>query len=144
MFSGSPPQVTLPTVQTFAVNSSNDLYLDQDGNMVLAFDIQAVLQLCRQAALTLLGEMLLATDQGIPYQTAVWVGVPNLIIFQGALREAWLATPGVTGVTNLVTQQGTITNATNTPIPVNGVTYTATIETIFGTGDIASEDIFNG
>lgn len=143
MFSGTPENQTIPTVQTFAVNADNDLYLDQDGNMAIVFDIQAILQLCRQAALTLLGEIILQTEQGIPYQTAVWVGVPNLIIFEGALRDAWLAIPGVLRINSLTTEQRII-NASGTPSPVNGVVYVATIETIFGIGNIASEEVFNG
>ena len=65
-------------VQTFAVNSNNDLYLDDTGNMAIVYDQQAILQICKQAALTIFGEMVLQTNQGIPYFTAVWVGVPNL------------------------------------------------------------------
>lgn len=143
MLSGKPQQPILPTVQTFAVNSNNDLFLNQDGNMSLAFDIQAVLQLCREAALTLLGEIVFQSDQGIPYETAIWIGVPNLIVFESSLRDAWLAVPGVVGVNDLTTEQR-IVSSPGTPSPVNGVAYVATIETIFGSGDIASEDIFNG
>ena len=121
--------------QTFSVNANNDLFLTNEGNMSLSFEIQAILQACEQVAKTLLGELVLATDVGIPYMTAVFVGVPNLIAFQGALRAAWLTlVPGVTGVADLVTTQNTTSQ----------ISYSATIETIIGSGVINSGDIFNG
>ena len=136
-------QAILPTVQTFAVNTDNDLYIDGNGNIAIVTDLQAVLQACKQAALTQLGEMVLQTNLGIPYQTAVWVGVPNIPVFEGALRAAWLSIQGVTGVLELVTaiRPYTIPGTTNT---ITALSYSATIDTIFGTGNIATEDIFNG
>lgn len=139
-----PRQAILPSVSTFAVDPvTHDLYIDAQGNMAIATDQQAVLQACQQAALTLLGEMVLNTDQGIPYMTAVWVGVPNLGLFEGALRASWLAVPGVTGIPQLTTAYGEVV-IPNTTITTNAVSYSATIDTIFGTGTIASEGIFNG
>jgi hypothetical protein len=121
--------------QTFSVNANNDLYLNNEGNMVLEFELQAILQACAQVAKTLLGELVLATDVGIPYLNAVFVGVPNLIAFQAALRTAWLnLVPGVIGVSNLITNQTTI----------SVISYSATIETIIGSGLLESGDIFNG
>ena len=137
-------QLILPTVQTFAVDPlTNDMFVDESGNIAIVYDLQAVLQICKQVALTLLGEMVLQTDQGIPYRTAVFVGVPNLPLFEGALRAAWLATSGVSSVPKLTTTYGPLT-IPNTTVTTNGVSYSATIDTIFGTGDIASEGIFNG
>ena len=137
-------QAILPSVSTFAVDPiTHDLYIDSTGSMAIATDQEAVLEACQEAALTLLGEMVLNTDQGIPYLTAVWVGVPNMGLFEGALRSSWLAVPGVTGVPQLITTYGLLT-IPNTTITTNGVSYSATIETIFGTGTIASEGIFNG
>ena len=139
----TPRQLILPTVQTFAVNDNNDLYIDGNGDIAIVYDQQAVLQACQQAAQTLLGEMVLDTNQGIPYFTAVWTGIPNIPVFEGALRAAWLAVPGVTSVQQLDTQYIT-TVIPDTDIPTNAVSYSATIATIFGTGEIASEGIFNG
>lgn len=142
-------RVALPTnLQTFAVkpspvNGVDDLYVDDEGNIAIVFDLQAVLQACKQAALTRLGEMVLQTDQGIPYLEAVFVGVPNLLAFESALRTAWLATQGVVSVTNLTTKQNNST-ITGTSITTIGISYTATILTVFGLGNIASENIFNG
>jgi hypothetical protein len=137
-------QSILPSVSTFAVDPvTHDLYIDSTGSMAIVTDQQAVLQACQQAALTLLGEMVLNTDLGIPYLTAVWVGVPNMGLFEGALRSAWLAIPGVTAISRLVTSVGNVV-IPNTTVTTNAVSYSATIDTIFGAGDIASEDIFNG
>ena len=136
-------QAILPTVQTFAVNSDNDLYIDAQGNLAIVYDLQAVLQACKQAALTLLGEMVLQTNQGIPYQTAIWVGVPNIPAFEGALRSSWLAIQGVTGVVSLVTSIGPYTSL-GTTVPITALSYSATIDTIFGSVSIATENIFNG
>ena len=136
-------QAILPTVQTFAVNSNNDLFIDNEGNLAIVFDLNAVTQACKQAALTLLGEMVLQTTQGIPYFTAVWVGVPNIAAFEGALRSSWLAIQGVTGVSALTTVIGPyIVPGTTTPI--TALSYSATIDTIFGSANIATENIFNG
>jgi len=136
-------QAILPTVQTFAVNSDNDLYIDAQGNLAIVYDLQAVLQACKQAALTLLGEMVLQTTQGIPYLTAVWVGTPNIPAFEGALRTSWLAIQGVTGIIelNTVIQPYTVPGTT---IPITALSYSATIDTLFGSASIATENIFNG
>lgn len=136
-------QAILPTVQTFAVNADNDLYIDDQGNLAIVYDIDAVLQACKQAALTLLGEMVLQTTQGIPYETAIWSGVTNIPAFEGALRSSWLAIQGVTGITKLTTIIGPYT-IPGTILPITALSYSATITTIFGSGNIATENIFNG
>lgn len=126
--------------------ASNDIYLDGDGNISLSVDLQAVLQACSQAAQTLLGEMIYNTDQGIPYFQTLWVGVPNIQQFTGALRAAFLAVPNVVEVVTLFTSQ-----VNNPNLPVNQsqsadiLTYTAVIRTIYGsaglTGTIPGSDI---
>jgi hypothetical protein len=136
-------QAILPTVQTFAVNPNNDLYIDAQGNLAIVYDIEAVAQACKQAALTLLGEMVLQTNQGIPYFTAVWVGVPNIPAFESALRTSWLAIQGVTGIMELTTTIGPYTPPGMT-LPITALSYSAIIETIFGSANIATENIFNG
>jgi len=111
--------------QTFSVNADNDIYLDKSGNLAIAFDLQAVLQDCSQVAKAQLGEMVLNTDQGIPYFTTVFIGVPNLEQTQAAFRAAWLAVAGVIEVISLVlTQQS------------NTLLYTAIIRTTEGIGEL--------
>ena len=106
----------------------NDLYLDGDGNITVSLDTQAVLEGCAQAAMTLLGEMVLNTDQGIPYQQVIWVGVPNIQQFNAALRVAFLSEPNVIEVVSLTTNQ-----------TGNTLNYSATIRTFFGAGVVANQ-----
>ncbi len=101
----------------------NDIYLNQDGNLSMSLDQDALIEQCAQAAKTLLGELVLNTTVGIPYQQAVWVGVPNIQQFSAALRSAFLSVPGVVDVIEL-----NVVSANNTLI------YNAIITTIYGTG----------
>lgn len=135
--------MTIPTVQTFAVNADNDLYINEQGNLAIVYDIEAVAQACKQAALTLLGEMVLQTTQGIPYFTAVWVGVPNIPAFEGALRSSWLSIQGVVGITSLITVIGPYL-VPGTTVPITALSYSAIINTTFGSANISGENIFNG
>lgn len=110
---------------TLSVNSNNDIYVGVDGNIALAYDLTATLQACAQAAKTILGEMVLNTDQGIPYFQVVWVGVPQLPQFEAALRSAWLAVEGVTDILSVsLTQSG------------DTLLYSAEILTVYGQGVI--------
>lgn len=105
--------------------ADNDIYLDSVGNIMLSSSIQAILENCAQAAKTRLGEEVLHTDQGIPYFTTIFVGVPNLEQAQAAFRAAWLAVAGVIEVLSLVfTQQD------------NTLFYSAIIRTTEGTGEL--------
>jgi hypothetical protein len=108
---------------TIAVNANNDMYLTPDGNIAIVYDLEATLQACAQAAKTILGEMIYATNLGIPYFETVFSGVLNIPQFAAALRSAWLAIPDVVEVITL-----DIAQAANT------LTYTATIMTDYGQG----------
>lgn len=109
------------TILTFAVNAQNDIYLDSVGNLAFAYDLTAISQQCAQAAKTLLGEMVYNTTTGIPYFQVLWVGVPNIAQYTGALRRAFLAINGVLEVVSLITSQAG-----------NVLSYTAVIRTIYG------------
>ncbi len=105
--------------------ANNDIYLTENGNISLSTDLQCVLENCSQAARTLLGEMVLNTNAGIPYFQVVWVGVPNTQQFTAALRLAFLAVTGVVEVISLMTTQID-----------NTLSYNAVIRTIYGSGAI--------
>lgn len=105
--------------------SDNDIYLDSVGNLSVSTSIQAILENCAQAAKTRLGEEVLHTDQGIPYFTTIFVGVPNLEQAQAAFRAAWLAVTGVIEVLSLVFAQQD-----------NTLFYSAIIRTTEGTGEL--------
>ena len=112
------------------LGSDNDIYLDEQGNISMSFDLQAVLQECSQVAKTLLGEMIFNTDLGIPYFQTVWIGVPNIAQFTAALRQSFLNVDGVLEVVSLLTSQGGGSSPSDT------LTYTAIIRTIYGTGAV--------
>lgn len=111
--------------QTFSVNENNDLYIGQDGNIAMAYGLQATLQNCEHAAKTILGEMVLQTDQGIPDFQVVWNGVPNIVQFEAAMRSALLNVDGVVQIESFIaTQQGST------------LFYSAVIITVYGSGVI--------
>lgn len=113
------------TAKTFAVNASNDIYIGFNGNLVIVSDLEGTLQACAQSTKTILGEMVLAVDQGIPDFETVWNGVPNLQQYEAAIRSAIL---GVSGVVEIVSF------FMNTEKQV--LQYTAVIRTIYGVGSI--------
>jgi hypothetical protein len=105
-----------------AVNSKNDLYLGADGNLARSADITAIMQAAQHAAQTQLGEMIYATDQGIPNFDIVWNGSPNRSQFDAFLRRALLAVDGVQQIRELdISAAG------------NVLSYRAVIQTVFGT-----------
>jgi hypothetical protein len=110
-----------------AVDGKNDLYVGANGSLATVAGLDAVMQAAQQAAQTQLGEMLYAVDQGVPNFATVWNGAPNVPQFGAFLRRTLLAVENVTGVESVeVTRSG------------NVLTYVARIQTIYGTGEIAS------
>lgn len=107
--------------QTLGTNSDNDIYVGSNGNLIIDRGQQAVLDACATAAKLQLGEAVLETGLGLPNFQTVWVGAPNIAIFENYLRRALLNVQGVTAVKNLTTS-----------VVNNTLSYTAVIETIFG------------
>ena len=103
----------------------NDLYLNADGNIATGRDQQAVLEGCAHVAQTLLGELVLNINQGIPYFQTLWIGVPNITQFNAALRAAFLSVPNVIEVVSLFTTQNNDT-----------LTYTAVIRSVYGSSGL--------
>jgi hypothetical protein len=111
--------------RTIAVDSKNDLYIGNDGALALANDMIATMQAAQQAAQTQLGEMEYAVDQGIPNFDVVWNGSPNLAQFEAYLRRTIMSVTGVTGISELTVERA------------GGILrYSATIDTIYGTGTL--------
>ena len=108
--------------QSVLTNSNNDIYLDANGNLAMGFGVPAVKQACFNVSKASLGEEIFSTLNGIPFFQAVFVGVPNIQMFQSYLRSAILSVPGVALIQSL-----TVTVQNNT------LSYTAVIETIYGT-----------
>jgi hypothetical protein len=113
--------------RTFAVDANNDLVIGQDDRLSIVSGLEAALQNCEHAAKTILNEMVLAQGEGIPYFEAVWVGVPNLAVWEASFRARILAVADVLSIDALTLgrEGGTLT-------------YRATIATVYGTGEIAN------
>ncbi len=112
---------------TFGLNSENDIYLGNDGNIVVLSDIQAIAAACETISKAQLGEMVLTTTQGIPNFQTVWVGAPNLGLWQSYLRNSLQNVDGVLQVSDL-------SFAVNDGV----LSYTAIIKTPFGLTQIAN------
>lgn len=112
-------------VKTLGTNSSNDLYLGPDGNVVMLSGILAVAAACKTACLAQLGECVLETGIGLPNFQTVWVGVPDYAIWESYLQNTILNVEGVTSV-----QSVTLSALDNT------LTFVAQINTIYGSTTI--------
>lgn len=109
-------------MRTFATTQTND-FLVSGRSLAWASNIDAVLLVCRHCAQAILGEMMFAKNQGMPYFETVWVGSPTTAPFEAAFRSRILQIEGVTGIEELTTAQVGDT-----------MQYTATIITVYGTG----------
>jgi hypothetical protein len=109
--------------RSIAMNSKNDLYRSSDGNLALVYDQDAIMQNCRSAAQTKLGELIYDQENGVPMdQTIFDQWLPDQ--FEAAMRRVLTAVDGVVEVRAFsVTKED------------DKVIYSATIQTIY------SEDI---
>lgn len=126
----SPDQVPAPAVVQLA--GYNDLYIGTDGNLALAGgtsenldQLNAVLYSCQNLARSVLGEMILQVNRGLPDFETIWNGTPNLAQWELAFRNAMLT---VDGVLEVVSVDMTRIN--------DEFNYTATILTQYGEGAI--------
>lgn len=107
--------------KTFGTDSKNDLYLGDGKNLTFLDGLPAVSAGCETATKAQLGEMVLATQSGIPNFQTVWTGSPNYNLYASYLRRTLLSVLGVLDVTDL--QITTLNNL---------LSYTAKIRTQFG------------
>lgn len=112
-------------MKSLAVDRTNDLFLQPDGNLAVNQDIFAVMQSAQHSAQAQLGEMMYAIDQGVPNFQTIWESSANVAQFQAYLRTAIAQTPGVIEVKEL-----------DTVVQGNQISYTAVIATIYGMGTI--------
>lgn len=121
--------------QTMGTNANNDIYVGSNGNVVILTGQPAVEAGCASISRASLGEEVLSVTSGQPFFQAIFVGVPNLALFDNSLRSSLLSVDGVVAVTNLTTEI----------VKVNGITglkYTVTIENQFGLTFVISNIIF--
>lgn len=113
--------VRVPSGFQFAVTEQNDIYIGSNGNFAGAFGIEAVANVCRHCAQAILGEMVLATSQGMPYFPAIWNGTPSTKAFEAAFRSRITSVRHVIAITSLdIVLVGEV------------MQYSATIQTDYG------------
>lgn len=102
---------------TLDITGNNDIYLDSGGNLAVAQGIDGVEAACRNYAQTILGEMMHATDMGVPY----FFGSASLAQIRASLRRRLLQVDGVTAIDRL-----------DVLVDGDAIKYTADIRTIYG------------
>lgn len=85
--------------------SSNDLHLDATGNLVLAYDAEAVGQHARQRLQFFLGEWFLDPTIGVDwFGRVLGYSDAQLPIAEAIVKRTILETPGVTGIVEIQTE----------------------------------------
>ncbi len=112
---------------SLAGNNKNDLYLDSSGNIAIVRDLQAVLQDCENIMKAQRGEMIFQIDQGVPTLATVWNKL-NIGQFTAAAITQIMRVAGVVKVVSFTANQDG-----------ENLNYVATIQTIYGTKDIAGD-----
>ena len=108
-------------MRTLGTNSNNDLYIAPNGQLAINSDLSALSQTCEHVVKTMMGELILQGDTGIPSFQLIWGGAPNIAQAENAIRESLLNVIGVEDVTEL------------SAFVSDGVfRYSATIQTIYG------------
>ena len=111
--------------RVFAENEKNDIYLGSDNKLAINNDLLSVLQSAQAAVEIQKGEALYSQNNGMPNDSIIWSGIPNLPQFEFFARKQISNIPGVTDIENFIVT--TIDNV---------LQYQATIKTIYGIGDI--------
>lgn len=108
-------------IKTLSVDANNDLFVNTSGSISVSTNQDALVFMCEHVAKTILGELVLQGDVGIPYFQTMWNGTPNLAQAENALRAAWLNVDGVLGIVSLASF-----------VQDNTLFYNATIKTVYG------------
>ena len=108
-------------MRIFAVDHNNDLYLSPAGSLAINKDLAALMQACEHVMQALLNEMVFAQGRGLPYQETIWIGSPNLRLFEDAARSALRSVQGVTSVASFSASAAD-----------HVLTYQATIKSVYG------------
>lgn len=108
------------------VNSDNDIFIDNTGNLAMCSDLEACMQGCEQAARIVLGELPFAQLKGVPFFDIVFTSSPDLSLYEVYLRRLYMGVPNVTGI-----------NYINFKLEGTELSYEAGIVTIYGEGVIS-------
>jgi hypothetical protein len=111
--------------RVFAENENNDIYLGSDNRLAINNDLDAVLQSAQAAVEIQKGEALYNQNNGMPNDSVIWSGTPNLQQFEFFARKQISNVAGVIDIENFIVTT------------INDVLqYQATIKTIYGTGGV--------
>lgn len=109
-------------MRSFATDGNNDLFI-AGRDLAISINLQAVLNVAKHVAQSILGEMVFAKTEGMPYFETVWSGNPTSAAFEAAFRDRVARIPGVDTISSLeVAQVG------------DAMQYRAEIITIYGPG----------
>jgi len=110
---------------TFAENENRDIYVGTDNQVAMLSGRDAAAQASKAAIETQRGEVIYATNVGMPTASVVWNKSPNLQQFEFYARKQIMATPTVTEIVEFSAE-----------IVGDGVEYQATIRTENGEAQI--------
>jgi hypothetical protein len=82
-------------VKTFKTDHTYDLVLGSNHSLVVHNDLAAVTQSAEESMRTRLGEMIHNVDQGIPFDSVLWGGTPNVAQFEASGRARLMQVPNV-------------------------------------------------
>ncbi len=111
-------------MKTVKVDDSGDRVTD-NGLFVYLFNLDAVIQTCEQVMKQQLGELQYDLTKGVEYFNNVFNGEPNFQLFEFQARQQILNVGGVTSIDSF-----SYTHIDEV------LSYTATIKTIYGNGEI--------
>jgi len=111
-------------MRTILVDDNGDR-VTKNGFFVYLNDLSALTQTCEQVMKQQLNELQYDQTKGIEYFNNVFAGTPNFQLFEAQARNEILNVDGVNGISSFIYEQVD-----------NELSYTATIVTIFGTGEI--------
>jgi hypothetical protein len=112
-------------LKTFHTFINNDIYIAPSGRLAIATELEAVMKVCENVVQTMMGELILQGDEGIPNFQLIWNGAPNIAQAEASIREALMNVDGVIDVVELTSF-----------VEANIFKYNAIIKTKYGTGAI--------
>ena len=113
------------TNRVLAENENNDIFLGLDNKLSINNNLAAALQSAQAAVEIQRGEAIYAQENGMPNDSIIWSGTPNLQQFEFFARKQILGVPGVIDIETFI-----VTTVKDV------LQYQATIKTIYGSGDI--------
>ncbi len=111
-------------MKTILVDDNGDR-VTKNGLFVYLINLDAVKQTCEQAVIQQLKELQYDQTKGIEYFNNVFTGTPNFQLFEAQARNQILNVDDVIGVSSFTYEQKD-----------NELSYNATIQTIYGNGEI--------